>query len=68
MLFLRRTLIGLAMRAASLDFEMVRLSGVRANRVFAIAFMISGLLAGIACILSWRGAAQLIHTLDLTLF
>ena len=50
MLFLRRTLIGLAMRAASLDFEMVRLSGVRANRVFAIAFMISGLLAGIACI------------------
>lgn len=48
--FLRRTKFGLAMRAASLDFEMVRLSGVRANRVFAAAFLISGLLAGLACI------------------
>jgi branched-chain amino acid transport system permease protein len=60
MLFLKRTLLGLAMRAASLDFEMVRLSGVRANRVFAIAFMISGLLAGIACvfIMARRGAVD----------
>ena len=60
MLFLKRTLLGLAMRAASLDFEMVRLSGVRAIRVFAIAFMISGLLAGIACvfIMARRGAVD----------
>ncbi|MEX0343617.1 MAG: branched-chain amino acid ABC transporter permease [Rhizobiaceae bacterium] len=50
MLFLKRTALGLAMRAAALDFEMVRLTGIRANRVFAAAFMISGLLAGIACI------------------
>ena len=50
MLFLRQTSLGLAMRAAALDFEMVRLSGIRANRVFAMAFMISGMLAGIACI------------------
>jgi len=50
MLFLRQTALGLAMRAAALDFEMVRLTGIRANRVFAMAFMISGLLAGIACI------------------
>ena len=35
MLFSQRTLLGLAMRAASLDF-MVRLSGVRANRVFLV--------------------------------
>ena len=60
MFFLKRTLLGLAMRAASLDFEMVRLSGVRANRVFAIAFMISGLLAGIACvfIMARRGSVD----------
>ncbi len=50
MIFLKRTTLGLAMRAASLDFEMVRLMGIRANRVFAMAFMISGLLAGLACI------------------
>ena len=50
MLFLRRTTMGLAMRAASLDFEMVRLTGIRANRIFAAAFLISGLLAGLACI------------------
>jgi len=60
MFFLKRTLLGIAMRAASLDFEMVRLSGVKANRVFAIAFMISGLLAGIACvfIMARRGSVD----------
>ena len=48
--FLRRTTLGLAMRAAALDFEMVRLCGLRANRVIATAFAVSGLLAGLACI------------------
>ena len=59
-LFLKRTIVGLAMRAASLDFEMVRLSGIRANRVFAMAFLISGLLAGIACvfIMARRGSVD----------
>lgn len=50
MLFLRRTTLGLAMRAAALDFEMVRLMGIKANRVFAMAFLLAGLLAGLACI------------------
>lgn len=49
-LILKRTTLGLAMRAASRDFEMVRLCGIRANRVVAGAFAISGLLAGLACI------------------
>jgi len=59
-LFLKRTILGLAMRAAALDFEMVRLSGIKANRVFATAFMISGLLAGIACvfIMARRGSVD----------
>ncbi len=48
--FLRRTTLGIAMRAAALDFEMVRLCGIRANRVIAGAFAMSGLLAGLACI------------------
>lgn len=60
MLFLKRTVLGLAMRAAALDFEMVRLTGIKANRVFAAAFMISGLLAGIACvfIMARRGSVD----------
>ena len=60
MLFLRRTTLGLAMRASALDFEMVRLTGIRANRVFATAFLISGLLAGIACvfIMARRGSVD----------
>jgi len=48
--FLRKTTLGMAMRAAALDFEMVRLCGIRANRVIAGAFAISGLLAGLASI------------------
>ena len=33
------------MRAAAEDFTMARLLGVRANRVIAVAFVISGVLA-----------------------
>ena len=57
---LRSTTIGLAMRAAARDFTTVRLMGVRANRVIQVAFLISGLLAGIAAvfIFSRRGAVD----------
>ncbi len=50
-LFLRTTVSGRAMRAASEDFAIVRLLGIRANAVVATAFAISGLLAGVAGIL-----------------
>jgi len=50
-LFLRRTSIGRQMRAASEDFMMARFLGVRANRVIAAAFAISGLLAGVISLL-----------------
>lgn len=55
--FLNRSNLGIAMRAASRDFAMVRLMGIRANRVIAMAFAISGLLAGVATvfILARRG-------------
>lgn len=58
--FLRRSTLGIAMRAAALDFEMVRLCGIRANRVVAGAFAISGLLAGLACIfiMARRGSVE----------
>jgi branched-chain amino acid transport system permease protein len=51
MLFLRRTRLGIQMRAAAEDFETARLMGVRANRVIAAAFVLSGLLAGAAAVL-----------------
>ena len=56
--FLRRTTIGIAMRAAARDVATVRLMGVRADRVVAAAFAISGLLAGLATIfiMARRGA------------
>jgi branched-chain amino acid transport system permease protein len=48
---LRRTTMGLAMRAAAEDFDMLRLLGIGANRVVATAFALSGLLAGIAAVI-----------------
>ncbi len=49
--FLRYTPIGVAIRAASEDFRMARLLGVRANRVIAVAFAISGFLAAVVSLL-----------------
>jgi branched-chain amino acid transport system permease protein len=51
LVFLRRFDMGLAMRAASEDFQAVRLTGIRANRVVAVAFLISGALAGVSALL-----------------
>ncbi len=53
-LFLRKTIVGLSLRAAADDFTMTRLVGVNANKVIATAFAISGLLAGIVA-LFWIG-------------
>jgi branched-chain amino acid transport system permease protein len=60
LILLRGTNIGLAMRAASKDFNTVRLMGIRANRVVLAAFAISGFLAGLAAvfIIARRGAAD----------
>ncbi|MBW2619582.1 MAG: branched-chain amino acid ABC transporter permease [Deltaproteobacteria bacterium] len=49
--FLKRTTLGIAMRASAQDFPVTRLMGIRANRVVATTFLISGLLAGIAGVL-----------------
>jgi branched-chain amino acid transport system permease protein len=51
LLFLRRTIAGISMRAAAEDFAVARLMGIKANRVIAGAFVVSGLLAGIAGVL-----------------
>lgn len=51
LLFLKHTTLGKAMRAAAEDFEVLRLMGIKANRVIAVAFAVSGVLAGIAAVL-----------------
>lgn len=50
-LFLKKSLLGIAMRAAAEDFNVARLMGVNANMVISTAFAISGILAGIAGVL-----------------
>ena len=46
-LFMTRTTYGTQMRASSEDFVMARLLGVKADRVIALAFAISGILAAV---------------------
>jgi branched-chain amino acid transport system permease protein len=55
---LKHTAVGRQMRAASEDFMMARFLGVRADRVMAIAFAVSGLLAAAVAIpyVSQRGS------------
>lgn len=64
-LFLRRSPIGVQMRAAAEDFRMARLLGVRANRVIAAAFAISGAFAGVAAVLFVGQTGLLTPTLGL---
>lgn len=58
--FLRKTTIGMAMRAAARDVNTVRLMGIKADRVISAAFAISGTLAGLAMVfvLARRGAVD----------
>jgi branched-chain amino acid transport system permease protein len=48
---LKRTLIGVSMRATAEDFGAAQLVGIRANRVVVAAFGLAGLLAGVAAVL-----------------
>jgi branched-chain amino acid transport system permease protein len=50
-LFLRFTALGIEIRAAAEDFGMAQLLGVRANRVIAISFAISGFLGALVSLL-----------------
>jgi branched-chain amino acid transport system permease protein len=49
-MMLRHTRLGLEMRAAAADFGMARMLGVRANRVIAGAFALSGALAAVVAL------------------
>jgi branched-chain amino acid transport system permease protein len=49
-LLLRRTVLGIALRAAADNFTMTRMLGVPANMVISAAFAISGIMAGLVSI------------------
>jgi branched-chain amino acid transport system permease protein len=53
-LVMKRTMLGIAMRAAATHFTMARMLGVPANLVITTAFALSGLLAGVVA-LFWLG-------------
>lgn len=53
-LFVRRTTLGIAMRACSENVRVTQLMGIDVNRVIAVAFAISAGLAGAAGVL-WSG-------------
>jgi branched-chain amino acid transport system permease protein len=57
---LQRTIFGIALRAASEDFDAARLMGINSDRVIRNAFALSGLLAGIGgtMLLLRRGQAE----------
>lgn len=59
-LFLNRTKFGLALLASAQDFDVAKLMGIRVNTIYATAFAISGLLAGVAALLwiSMRGSVD----------
>jgi branched-chain amino acid transport system permease protein len=63
--FLRTTAMGTQMRAAAEDFDAARLCAVDANRVVAVAFALSGLLAGAAALLLVGQTGSLFPTMGL---
>jgi len=48
---LKRTMLGIQLRASTEDFRMARLVGVKANWVISAAFAITGVIAGIVAVL-----------------
>lgn len=51
---MKRSILGIAMRAAATHFTMARMLGVPANLIISTAFAVSGLLAGVVGLL-WIG-------------
>ena len=64
--FLKRTKIGVQMRAAAEDLQMARVLGVRADRVIPFAFAVSGLLAGVVTVVRILSSATLEPSMGLT--
>ena len=61
-LLIKKTKIGMAMRAASKDFETAQLMGIKINSVISFTFIIGSLLAGIGSMLYFSNYATVTPT------
>lgn len=61
-LLMKKTTLGIALRAATNNFTASRLMGVPANMIISVAFLLSGLLAGTAA-LFWVGRSASVDPL-----
>lgn len=66
-LFLKRTALGIQMRAAADDFRMAQYLGVRGNTVIGLAFAISGILAAVVSLLYTTQSGSLSYTMGVPL-
>jgi len=65
-MLLRRTTIGMQLRASTEDYQMAQLVGVRGNRVISFAFAITGFLAAAVCLLFVLRTGALSATMGVT--
>jgi branched-chain amino acid transport system permease protein len=65
-MLLKRTTIGIQLRASTEDYQMAQLVGVRGNRVISAAFAITGFLAAAVCILYVLRTGALSATMGVT--
>ncbi len=65
-LFVNYTQMGNSLKAASDDFDVARSVGIRADRMIALAFFVSGILAGIAAIIWISQRGSVTPTMGLT--
>lgn len=65
-LILSKTTLGISLRAAADDFRMLRLLGVRADKVISTAFVLSGLLAGVVGVLWVARIGSVTPTIGMT--
>lgn len=65
-LLLQRTMFGVSLRAAAEDFDAARLMGVRSDRVIRGAFLLAGVLAGIAAVFVIMRTGRASPTIGLT--
>lgn len=61
-LFIKRTKVGIAMRAVARDFEASQLMGIKINSVISTTFVIGSLLAGIGSLLYFSNYASVTPT------
>jgi branched-chain amino acid transport system permease protein len=66
-LFLKRTRLGMQMRASAEDFRMAQYLGVRGNVVIGLAFAISGMLAAVVSFLYLTQSGSLSHVMGVPL-